>query len=220
MFSVPTGNFGNIYAGWSAYKLGLPIEKLICTSNKNNILTRFFNTGKMEKKVVEKSYSPSMDIQISSNFERLLFDFFEKDSDKVQLKMNEFQLNNYFEVDSKIVQKLRDIFIAVDVNDDQTLETIRLIYNENKIVIDPHTACGVYSQKKVRENFQVDKKTPIISLACAHPAKFPETIEKAIKLKPNLPDDLINILDKPKYSLHGPNDYKTIMSLIEGNRRS
>ena len=219
-FSVPTGNFGNIYAGWCAKKMGLPIEKLICASNKNNILTRFFNSGKMEIKPVQKSYSPSMDIQISSNFERLLFEMYNMDSEIVKLKMAEFKMNNSFQVEENLLKDITNSFFAVDVNDEQILETIKDVFKSNNIIIDPHTACGIYSQKIVRKKGKISSSTPIINLACAHPSKFPDTVFKAINVNPELPMGLEGILKKQKRFLHGPNDHKTIMSLIEGNRRN
>ena len=219
VFSVPTGNFGNIFAGFCAYKMGLPIDKLICASNRNNILSRYFKSRKMERQSIEPSLSPSMDIQVSSNFERLLFEICDRDSSLVRLKMKKFKEEGIFKVDQKSFNKYEDLFVANYLSDQNIIEEILRIYKLSKIIIDPHTACGTFSANQARISNQVDDNIPIISLACAHPSKFPEAVNKAIGIKPELPDAIRDLLKKDKKSLFAPADSNTIKSLIEGYRR-
>jgi len=218
-FSVPTGNFGNIYAGWCASKLGLPIDRLICASNRNNILTRFFKTGEMERRVVEQSLSPSMDIQVSSNFERLLYDIYNEDSIMVKSSLESFNSYGKFEIKNSSLNKLSDFFSSYYLSDEGILNEIKRIYEKTKILIDPHTACGTYAALKSRENCEVDTSTPIITLACAHPSKFPDAVKRSVNLEPKLPEILKGLLKKPTNSLYAPSDSSTIKSLIEGYRR-
>ncbi len=194
-FSVPTGNFGNILAGWIAKKMGLPINKLICGTNKNDILYRFFNSNKMERKKVSESLSPSMDIQVSSNFERLLYEFVGRDSYKIVKFMEDFDNFNFYQLDNKYIQKMKKTFLSFRVNDDKILKTIEKIYQENNYIIDPHTAVGVSAcfQAINEKNLNLDN-TNIISLACAHPSKFPKTIHKSLNFYPENPSSLNSIL--------------------------
>ncbi len=209
-FSVPTGNFGNILAGWIAKQMGLPIEKLICASNKNDILTRFFNTGKMERKRVSPSLSPSMDIQVSSNFERLLFEILDRDTKKINDIMNDFKKNNFYELPENVRCLLDENFLSFKVSDEETLSTIREIYNENNYLIDPHTAIAVKAAKKALNVKKIENSTPLIALGCAHPAKFPQTIKNSVNINPKQPNFLKKIL-KSEESYKVLNDDKNII---------
>ena len=193
-FSVPTGNFGNILAGWIAMKLGLPIEKLICASNKNDILTRFFHTGRMERKNVLPSLTPSMDIQVSSNFERLLFEILDRDTIKLNKLMDDFKNNNFYQLSKNIKESLEKTFLSYKISDEETLDTIKTIYNKNNYLIDPHTAIAVNAAKKAFVTNKIETSTPLIALGCAHPAKFPETIFKSVNRFPKNPIFLDKIL--------------------------
>ncbi len=193
-FSVPTGNFGNILAGWIAMKLGLPIEKLICASNKNDILTRFFHTGRMERKNVLPSLTPSMDIQVSSNFERLLFEILDRDTIKLNKLMDDFKNNNFYQLSKNIKESLEKTFLSYKISDEETLDTIKTIYNKNNYLIDPHTAIAVNAAKKAFVTNKIETSTPLIALGCAHPAKFPETIFKSVNCFPKNPMFLDKIL--------------------------
>ena len=193
-FSVPTGNFGNILAGWIAMKLGLPIEKLICASNKNDILTRFFHTGRMERKNVLPSLTPSMDIQVSSNFERLLFEILDRDTIKLNKLMDDFKNNNFYQLSKNIKESLEKTFLSYKISDEETLDTIKTIYNKNNYLIDPHTAIAVNAAKKAFVTNKIETSTPLIALGCAHPAKFPETIFKSVNRFPKKPMFLDKIL--------------------------
>ena len=218
-FSVPTGNFGNIYAGWCAKKMGLPIHRLICASNKNNILSRFFDTGFMTRKIVEPSISPSMDIQVSSNFERLLFEIYDRDALKVKEDLEKFKLEGVYSVTQEKLHALKKLFISYYLDDDGILEEIKRVYSNTKIIIDPHTACGTSAAKTVRQKNKIDKEIPIISLACANPCKFPDAVYKSIGIKPALPSESKDLISRQRHSLSASADALAIKSLIEGKKR-
>ncbi len=218
-FSVPTGNFGNIYAGLCAKRMGLPVDKLICASNRNNILNRFFNSGVMERKNVETSLSPSMDIQVSSNFERLLFEIYDGDTTKVKFDLEKFKTKGVYEIDKEKLNSLKNDFLSYYLDDEGIVTEIARVYKNNKTIIDPHSACGTFAAEQARKNNEIDEKTPIISLACAHPCKFPDAVYKSIKVKPSLPDGSKDLLSRKKKSLFAPADHRTVKSIIEGYRR-
>ena len=218
-FSVPTGNFGNVFAGWVAKKMGLPIDKLICASNKNDILTRFFNSGIMERKSVEQSYSPSMDIQVSSNFERLLFEMIGRDSKTLNFYMEKFEKNKKFNIDKSMLQKFNNEFVSFKVSDIEIMNEITNTYNKSKYLLDPHSAVGVRAAKTAISENRVDDKIPLISLACAHPAKFPHVIEKSLNFSSKNPHALDIILKKEEKFKILNNDINVIKSYIKQNMR-
>lgn len=191
-FAVPTGNFGNVYAAYAASKCGVPISKLAVASNKNDILTRFFNSGAMQPVPVQSTLSPSMDIQISSNFERLLFDLVDGDSAQLRGLMGQ----GTFAVSKVQLATARQIFTAARADDDLTLQTIRDVYKESGYILDPHSAVGIAAAHQLARELP----EPVIMLACAHPAKFPETIKRAIGIKPELPAPVAELLQKPERS--------------------
>ncbi|MCY4275731.1 MAG: threonine synthase, partial [Gammaproteobacteria bacterium] len=173
-FSVPTGNFGNVLAGYVAKKMGLPIKKLIIGSNRNDILTRFFESGCMEKRDVQTTISPSMDIGISSNFERYLFELVNHDSERLHGLMQNFQAEGRFDVDQDILIRARENFSAYRLTDEETRKDIEATYRTTGEIIDPHSIIGVSAARK--EGF---REAPIVVLATAHPAKFPDAIDSA-----------------------------------------
>ena len=181
-FSVPTGNFGDIYAGYLAKKIGLPLGKLIVATNKNDILHRAISQGDYKIKKVEQTFSPSMDIQIASNFERLLYDLNNSDPEKTKENMIKIK-NNEYNLNEEMIKKVKNHFLSESLNEDETLQEIRTIFNNNKYVLDPHTAIGLGAAKKLK----IDN---CIILATAHPSKFPNAIEKSINLKIDLPEEL------------------------------
>ncbi len=193
-FVVPTGNFGNIYAAYAAYKCGLPVSKLAVASNRNDILTRFFTSGTMKADPVLSTLSPSMDIQISSNFERLLFDLCGSNSIQVQGMMNQMRGQGTFAVSQVQLAQARQIFTAARVDDEQTLQTIRDVYKESNYILDPHSAVGVAAARQLARELP----EPIIMLGCAHPAKFPDTIQRAIGITPAVPPAVAELLQKPE----------------------
>ena len=220
VFSVPTGNFGNILAGWMAQKIGLPISKLICGSNQNDILTRFFNNGLMERKNVLPSYSPSMDIQVSSNFERLLYEINERDTDKVKQQMKEFKNYGNFEITKNQLKKINKLFSAYMISDEETLEIINKVYTDYNYILDPHSAIGYGAAQKALDNNIISKDMSVISLACAHPAKFPEIISKSINVMPKKPSHLENIMSSKEYFNIMDPSINDVQNFIKSNMRN
>ncbi|MFA5593138.1 MAG: threonine synthase [Micavibrio sp.] len=197
-FAVPTGNFGNIYAAYCARQMGLPIDRLIAASNRNDILTRFFKTGEMKASAVEPSLSPSMDIQISSNFERFLFDLLGRDAKSLRAKMEGFKQSGSFTLDDGLMEKARTIFSAHCADDDQTLSMMGEYFKKTGYMPDPHTAVGFFAGKMEPRNPAI----PLVMLACAHPAKFPDAAEKATGVRPPLPHHMADLYDlKENYSV-------------------
>ena len=209
-FVVPTGNFGNVFAAYAAIRCGLPVTKLAVASNRNDILTRFFETGRMKADGVQSSLSPSMDIQISSNFERLLFDLCGGSGAAVQKLMDDMRDKGEFSVTPEQMGQARKHFTAARVNDELTLSTIADVYNQNGYILDPHSAVGIAAAKQLRQELP----DPVISLACAHPAKFPETIQKAIGITPPLPDAVAALLKKQERTVMLPADRLKIISFM------
>ena len=189
-FSVPTGNFGDVYAGYVAKKMGLPINKLIVATNKNDILQRVINTGAYKPSKVEPSLSPSMDIQISSNFERLLFDVLDTNDSKVVSLMDSLKSEGSFKLKKEEVDIIKKDFYAEKTNDEETKKTIQAIKNEYKFIIDPHTATAVQALKNIKD----DSETVV--LGTADPYKFLETIKLATGEDIEAPDQVANLLDK------------------------
>ena len=173
-FSVPTGNFGDVYAGYIAKKMGLPIDKLIVATNENDILCRVINSGEYRPSKVKPSLSPSMDIQVASNFERLLFDVLNSDDQKVSKSMKDLNDNGFFKLENDELKKIRENFSAEKINDADTLRIIKDFFINYGFILDPHTATAVGASYKVKNN----SKT--IVLGTAHPYKFLETIKLAI----------------------------------------
>jgi len=194
-FSVPTGNFGDIYAGYLAKKLGLPIDKLVVATNKNDILHRAISDGDYTQKKVEETNTPSMDIQIASNFERLLYDVKDCNSEVTKNVMAEIK-NNTYKIDKNDLDKIKKNFISEMLDENETVEMIKTINNEHQIVVDPHTAVGIGAVRKL------GFKKNCVVLSTAHPCKFPKAIEDAISKTENLPDSLKYVNDrKEKFEL-------------------
>jgi len=182
-FSVPTGNFGDIYAGYLAKKLGLPIDKLIVATNKNDILHRAISGGDYSQKKVEETNTPSMDIQIASNFERLLYDVKECNSEFTKDIMTKIK-NNTYKIGKNDLDKIKMNFISEMLEENETVEMIKTINDEHQMVVDPHTAVGIGAVRKLG----LEKNCVVLSTA--HPSKFPKAIEDAISKTENLPDSL------------------------------
>ena len=193
-FAVPTGNFGNVLAGWYASRMGLAVDQLIVASNRNDILTRFFETGRLRSEVVVPSLSPSMDIQVSSNFERLLWEASDRDGPAVGDLLAAFRATGDVEVPDRWAARIRDRFDGVRLDDDGTLAVIRDVAEQLDVVLDPHTAVGVHAARVARR----DPEVPVISLATASPAKFPDAIARAIGRAEPLPPFLAELLDRPE----------------------
>jgi len=188
-FSVPTGNFGDIYAGYLAKKLGLPIDKLIVATNKNDILHRAISGGDYSQKEVEETNTPSMDIQIASNFERLLYDVKDCNSEFTKDVMIKIK-NNTYKIDKRDLDEIKKNFISEMLDENETVEMIKIINDEHKMVVDPHTAVGIGALRKLG----LEKNCVVLSTA--HPCKFPKAIKDAISKTENLPDSLKYVNDR------------------------
>ena len=210
-FIVPSGNFGNVFSARIAKFMGLPIDRLHIVTNENDILHRAISEGKMKINSVKKTHSPSMDIQISSNFERQLFESTKRDSDMVQKIMQSFAETGEQVLPDQIIQDMQLIYTTHSVSNSQTLETIKY-YNEHyDYLADPHTATGLYVLNQMKNN------NPMISLACANPAKFGDAIKEATGSLPTLPLELENIFDKEEKMSILPNNSDDIKSFILKN---
>jgi len=207
-FSVPTGNFGDVYSGYIAKKMGLPINKLIVATNQNDILKRVVNTGHYQPKQVEHTVSPSMDIQVASNFERLLFDIYSNNSDKTLKLMNDLNTKGKFELKEKELMKVKESFCSESLSNDETRLTINKIYKAQNIFVDPHTAIGI----GVAEKMSLKEKTVI--LATAHPSKFSDVVMKETGVKPEFPKSLENILNKEERYKKLSKDIKNVKEYI------
>jgi len=194
-FAVPTGNFGDIFAGYVARQMGLPIDRLVIASNVNDILTRTLETGRYERGAVVPSSSPSMDIQVSSNFERLLFEMSGRDADLVRRQMNTLQQSGAFTLEPAQHDALRALFAAARADEAQTLNAIRVMHNATGYIPDPHTAVGLHAACLCRGGDSI----PMICLATAHPAKFPDAIREAIGVSPELPETLRARMSAPEH---------------------
>ena len=210
-FTVPTGNFGNVYAGYAAKQMGLPISHLVVAANSNDILARFFETGAMTMAGVVPTYSPSMDIQISSNFERLLFDLYGRDGKALADAMATFRKSGTLKVGANALGGVRDLFDAGRVDEPGTLAAIADCAKRFGETIDPHTAVGY----AVAQQHRRDTKVPMIVLGTAHPAKFPDAVEKATGKRPALPARLGDLMDRVERVDRLPNDIAALKSLIE-----
>ena len=188
-FSVPTGNFGDIYAGYLAKKLGLPVDRLIVATNKNDILHRAISGGDYTQKKVEETNTPSMDIQIASNFERLLYDVKDCNSEVTKDVMSKIK-NNTYKIDKSDLDKIKKNFTSEMLDEKETVEMIKIINEENQIVVDPHTAVGIGAARKLG----LEKNCVVLSTA--HPCKFPNAIEDAISKTEDLPDSLNYVNDR------------------------
>jgi threonine synthase len=192
-FSVPTGNFGDIFAGYIAMRMGLPIEKLVLATNANNILTRFVNAGDYSISDVYPTFSPSMDIQNASNLERYLFYLFKEDSSRLTAAMQEFANTGKLAFSNEQIAAVGEVFSSASVDNEQTLTTIRDFHAATGYVLDPHTATGVKAGKELAGG-----EYPVICLATAHPAKFPEAVNQAIGKDPDRPISLNGLEERER----------------------
>jgi threonine synthase len=209
-FSVPTGNFGNVLSGWIARQMGAPIHQLIVGSNSNDILTRFFETQEMRAQSVLPTLSPSMDIQVSSNFERLLFEMNNRDGARTADQLGRFRSEGGFAVSPEQYNTwLAPVFRAARCDDATTLEVIRDVFEKTGQLIDPHTAVGVFG---ARQHQSAD--IPMVTLATAHAAKFPDAVEKATGSRPSLPAHLADLFDHEEYVTAVENDLEAVQNAV------
>ena len=207
-FAVPTGNFGDIFAGYIAKQMGLPIAELVVATNQNDILHRTFQTGAYTKEGVTPSISPSMDIQVSSNFERVLFDAYGRDGDTVAAQMADLQAGG-FKISQGAYQMLKDTFSSGRASEDETSAAIKTYLADHGELLCPHSAVGVHV---AQDHLGV---IPMITLATAHPAKFPAAVQAATDIHPALPDRMAGLFDKPERLTRVAHDLKAIQALIK-----
>ena len=219
-FSVPTGNFGNVFAGYAAVQMGLPIERLIVASNQNDILPRFFEAGNMARETVVPSLSPSMDIQVSSNFERLLFEILERDGAKTKSLMDEFAATGQFTLGATGMSRMQSLFSAYRLGDSGTIAEIASTAKNDGMVLDPHSAIGVSAARRARTDGIIASDIPIVSLACAHPAKFETAVKIATGTAPNLPPHIADLMTRPEQMKTVDDDVNAVKALVLGQRRN
>ncbi|RAU18366.1 threonine synthase [Nitrincola tibetensis] len=211
-FSVPTGNFGDIFAGYLAKQMGLPIKQLVVATNRNDILHRVISGNDMSKGTLEHTLSPSMDIMVSSNFERLLFDVYGRDGAAIADLMKRFKRESV-SLESGRWETVRELFDSYAVDDATTCDVIKQVYQETGYLLDPHTAIGL---KAARECWK-DKTIPMITLATAHPVKFPEPIVKAGLESPALPAHLADLYEREERFTVLPKDLASVQAFISAN---
>ena len=216
-FSVPTGNFGNVYAAHLARALGLPIERLAIGTNANDILARYLTSGEMAIAPVIPSLSPSMDIQVASNFERLLFELKARDGARTAAALREFRETGVLPQDEQAWRGARGLFSGHRVDDAMTLDTIADTYRRSGLLIDPHTAIAVAAARA--EAAGQGSATPIVALATAHPAKFPDAVERATGIRPALPPALADMMEKPERITILPNDVTAVAHFVRAHAR-
>jgi len=210
-FTVPTGNFGNVFAGLMAKRMGLPVDRLVVATNANDILDRTFKSGRYEVKGVFATTSPSMDIQVSSNFERLVFLANNRDAAAVVRAMDGLKQAHSFSLATDALEAIRNEFASGATGEAETAATIKSVLAETGELIDPHTAVGVaVAQKHLGAS-------PMVTLATAHPAKFPDAVEKACGARPNLPRRLEHLMTAPESFTVLPNSAEAIKDHIQAN---
>jgi len=215
VFSVPTGNFGDVYAGHVARHMGLPIRRLLVATNRNDILARFFESGVYRKSTVEPSLSPSMDIQVASNFERFLFELLGRNGAAAAALMADFLERGEFALDARRMAEAQALYRGFRVDDAATLATIAAVARESGRVVDPHSATGIAAAKSLREGDE-----PVVCLATAHPAKFPDAVEQATGERPVLPARLADLMTRPEWCSALPNELGALRDHIRSAARA
>ncbi len=216
-FSVPTGNFGDIFAGYLARNMGLPINQLIVATNRNDILHRFMSGNRYNKDALHPTLSPSMDIMVSSNFERLLFDMHGRDGAKVTELMDHFRATGEMSVEDERWTETRKLFDSLAVDDEQTCATIAKVYKDTGELLDPHTAIGVHAARECRRSLAI----PMVTLGTAHPVKFPEAVQKAVpSASPVLPMHMADLFEREERCTVLANDLAVVQDFVSqhGNR--
>ena len=213
-FSVPTGNFGNVLAGYVASRMGLPIDRLIVASNANDILTRLIESGTMEVRPVTPTLSPSMDIQVSSNVERLLFELNDRDGAATAEQLRAFRSTGSLRLEGDQRAELTSRFSAARLHDAGTLEAMRTVYRRCGLLVDPHTAIGIAAAEAVRP------ASTVVTLATAHAAKFPAAVERATGRTPELPDHLADLYERPERSVDLPLELAGVQRFVRSVSRA
>ena len=212
-FSVPTGNFGDVFAGYVAARMGLPIERLIVATNVNDILHRALSAGDYSTGTVTPTSAPSMDIQVSSNFERLLFDLEGRDGGKTAARMTAFERSRNMQLEPEMRDQAAALFTSHRVDPDDMALAMRWAQDKTGHVIDPHSAIGL----SAAQNADLDPSVPVVTLATAHPAKFPDAVERATGIRPALPRRVGDLFDREEKYTKLPGDYNAVKQFIMAN---
>ncbi|MBM3502841.1 MAG: threonine synthase [Alphaproteobacteria bacterium] len=215
MFSVPTGNFGDVFAGYVAAQMGLPVAGLVVATNINDILARFFASGRYQPRGVVATTSPSMDIQVSSNFERLLFDLTGRDGRVVSGLMADLKSAGAFKVGDNVLAAASPLFTAARIEEAEAAATIAAEGRHGGVLLDPHSAIAVAAARKVKRT----RGVPIVSLATAHAAKFPDAVARASGVRPTLPANMEGLLTRPERVTVLPNDLDAVRRFVTGRAR-
>ena len=213
-FSVPTGNFGDVFAGYVAAKMGLPIERLIVATNVNDILHRALSTGDYSQGTVTPTAAPSMDIQVSSNFERLLFDLGGRDGVALAAQMAGFEASKAMTLTNAQREGAAALFSSARADAGDMSRAIRWAWDAAGEMIDPHTAIGLHAAREASRNGAIDKSVPIVTLATAHPAKFPEAVEQATGHRPSLPARVGDLFEREERCVDLPGDYAAVADYV------
>lgn len=214
-FSVPTGNFGDIFAGYLAKKMGLPVDQLVIATNSNDILHRCISSNDHSKHQLQHTLSPSMDIMVSSNFERMLFDLYDRDGNAIRQLMEDFKSGSMTLKESALV-RARQLFTSYGVSDEVTIDMIRSVFDRTEYLLDPHTAIGVEAARKTRRRNDI----PMVVLATAHPAKFPEAVRKAGQdTDPALPHHMQDLFEREERYTVLPQDLIKVQQFVAANVR-
>jgi threonine synthase len=216
-FSVPTGNFGDILAGWVAKRMGLPIERLMIGTNANDILARTLGSGSYEIKGVQPTTSPSMDIQISSNFERLLFEAYGRDGSAIRRLMASLTQSRAFLIEAEPLARIRQEFSAAAVNEDDVIAEMAETYRKTGYVLDPHSAVGTRAGRALLKQ---NPEVPVVALSTAHPAKFPDAVERATGVRPALPPHMADLMERGESFTVLPNDQAAVERFIRERARA
>jgi threonine synthase len=215
-FSVPTGNFGDVLAGFLAKRMGLPVERLMVATNANDILDRALTSGRYEIRGVTPTTSPSMDIQVSSNFERLLFEAHGRDAAAVRALMAGLSQSRSFAIAPEPLARIRRDFTSAAVDEETVAQEMRRTYGTAGYLLDPHTAVGVHAGRALIDD---DPRIPVIALSTAHPAKFPDAVERATGVRPELPPHLAELMDRPERFARLANDQAAVERFIRERAR-
>ena len=213
-FSVPTGNFGNVFAGHVARCSGLAVPQLVVGSNTNDVLTQFFVEGTMTIDEVVSTSSPSMDIQVSSNLERLLFELLDRDGAAVAEQLDRFRASGSFRLDPVLHAALADGWAGARFDDGTVRDCIATEADRSGVLLDPHSAVGVLAARACRR----DPSVPMVALATAHPAKFPDAVADATGIRPPLPERLADLHERPERLTHLPNDLAVVQEFVEAHQ--
>ena len=215
-FSVPTGNFGDIFAGYAAKRMGLPVDQLIIAANANDILRRALETGAYETRAVSATMSPSMDIQVSSNFERLLFESLGRDARRTSLLMSSLKQSGRFEIPAEALAEIRKEFTARSASEEECAAAIRDCFAASGYLIEPHTAAGFHAARLALQ----ESVSPLVTLATAHPAKFPDAMQSVTGKRPALPGRLKGLMSAPERVTLLPDDLAAVEAFVEARARA